>query len=132
MSTNQLLGNIVQQKMLLLLREKKQIRLNIDVMCDDCEQHVLKLAEGHGESHTTRFISDHNKVVVHDTEFETIELPSYFTKRRLHKKYFFNKGWVATCNSLGDRIIVLRDNTDEFPPESPRYSIMSWSSFRRL
>ena len=39
---------------------KKQTRSNIDILHDDCEQHMLNLSEEHGESYATRFIRDHN------------------------------------------------------------------------
>ena len=76
--------------MLLLLRKK--IRLNIDVLCDDCEQCMLNLAKENGESHAAHFIRDHNKAFVRDAKLDTIGLLSYFTKCRLCEKNCFNKG----------------------------------------
>ena len=72
---------------------KKQIRLSIDALHGDCEQHTLNLAEENGESYTTLFIRDHSKEFVHDDELDTIELPSYFTKHRLLK--------IATSTKAG-------------------------------
>ena len=93
---------------------------------------MLNLAEENGESHVTRFIRDHNNVLVCGAEFDTIELLYYFTKCHLHKKCCFNKGWVATCNTRGDKTIVPRDGTDEHPPEYPRYPILCWICFWRI
>ena len=93
---------------------------------------MLKLAEEHGEPHATLFIGDHNKAFARDAKIDTIELPSYFTKLCFFKKYCFKKGWEDACNIRGEGTIVPRDNADEHPTESPRYSILSWRSIHHL
>ena len=113
------IGNIIDKK-------------NISTYKVECELYIKLLASEQGEQHATRFMREHHKIWVRDTEVDTIELPSYYTKRRLYRNYCWDKGWQAQTNARGDYEILKRPACpeDTYPPEGPHHRIVSWTVFR--
>ena len=105
-------GNIIDKK-------------NISNYRYECELHIKDLASEQGEQHATRFMREHHKIWARDTEVDTIELPSYCTKRRLCRNYCWDKGWQAKTNARGDYEILKRPACpeDTYPPEGPHHRI---------
>ena len=99
--------------------------INVNTLRDDIESFIKSLANEEGESHTTRFLREHNKVCIRDAEIDTIKLPSYFTKRHVYRQYCWEKGWIAKTNGIGELQHTERENTDILP-------VLSWSSFLRV
>ena len=85
----------------------------------DCKQHILEVAAEEGESHATRFIREFNRMFVRDGELDSIELPSYYTKRRMYRTYCWYKGWRIDTNARGDVTCTERPFTDEHPQTPP-------------
>ena len=54
---------------------------NISTHKFECASCIKNLALEEGEKHATRFMREHCKIWVRDTEVDAIELPSYCTKR---------------------------------------------------
>ena len=50
---------------------------------------IQEIAEKYRESHATCFVHEYNKIFIHNSESKTIELPSYFTKRRIYRLYAY-------------------------------------------
>ena len=61
--------------------------VHFDQLRDACKYYILDIACEEGESHATRFIREFNKLYIRDGEVGTIELPSYYTKRRMYRTY---------------------------------------------
>ena len=76
--------------------------INVKALRDDIESFIKALANEEGESHATRFLREHNKVCIRDTEIDTIELPSYFTKRHVYRQYCWEKGWIAKTTGISE------------------------------
>ena len=58
--------------------------VNIITLKDEIKSFIKLLADEQGKSYTIRFLREHNKVCICDTELDTIELPSYYAKNHLH------------------------------------------------
>ena len=93
------------------------------ILKKDIEQFINTKANEIGESHATRFLREHHKIHIRDSEANTIELPSYFTKRRMCREYCYEKGWLAKTNGIGELKLTEREDADGICP------ILSWSSF---
>ena len=107
---------------------------NISVFKLECALHIKNIASEQGEQHATRFMREHHKIWVRDTEVDTVELPSYYTKRRIYRNYCWDKGWQAKTNARGDYEILKRPACpeDTYPPEGPHHRIVSWGLFRQV
>ena len=99
--------------------------INVNALRDDIESFIKALANKEGESHAARSPREHNIVRIRDTEIDTIEPPSYFTKRHVYRQCCWEKGWIAKTNGIGELQHPERENTDIFP-------VLSWSSFLRV
>ena len=104
---------------------KDKVTATINVYKNECEQCIKNLADEHGESHATRFVREEKKIFSYEKELSTIELPSYFTKRRLHRNYCRENGHIATSNATGIYTITPA-------PDTTQITIVSWGAFRSI
>ena len=105
---------------------------NINELKQDCKQFILQLASQQGESHATRFIRECNKIFMRDGEVDTVKLPSYLTKSRIHRNHCWSKGWRIASDARGAIIVSERLFDDEYPEVLGRYPIISWPAFHTL
>ena len=62
---------------------------------------LVRISREESETHATRFIRMETGVAVRDSDYETVHLPSFFTKRKLYERFCYISGWVTKAYSDG-------------------------------
>ena len=81
---------------------------NISTLKLECALHIKNIANEQGKQDTIRFMREHCKIQVQDTEVDTAELPSYCTKHQIYGNYCQDKSQQAKTNARGDYKILKR------------------------
>ena len=91
--------------------------------------HMQELANKEGESHAIRFMREHHKMCLRDSEVKTIELPSSCTKHKIYKLYCCDDGCIATNDVRGVVTLTERPCDEEFTSDTERVRVASWGGF---
>ena len=79
---------------------------NISTCNVECALCIKNIASEQGEQHATGIIQKYHKIQAQGSEIDTAELPSYYTKRQIHRNYCQNKDQQAKTNARGDYEIL--------------------------
>ena len=62
---------------------------------------LVKLSQEESKMYATRFICMATGIAVRDSDYEIVHLSSFFSKRRLYKRFCYNSGWMTKALSDG-------------------------------
>lgn len=98
---------------------------------------LTDISKEHGESYATRFIREISGMSLRKEEEGLVEIPSFFTKRKLYAEYCFSRGYKIKSNAKGSYGLIsqyeLRDFDDLLWPEgSVPLPVCSWKDFLHI
>jgi len=78
----------------------------------------------------TRMVRCLTGVSLRKDEEGLVELPSYFTKRSLYKRFMYEGGWVVKTNAKGNYVAATERDDEHWTADDKLQALMSWTSFR--
>lgn len=76
--------------------EKQEKRKRETELSDIVTSVIIFLKEldlNEGEAHANIFVHENSRLTLCNTKTEVIQLPSYFSKRGIYKRYYYERDW---------------------------------------